>query len=58
MGKTQYCLKTDSKADESKSFRLLGLCVMLGEMFGPEDAIKRWNDQVSIAGPWDTEEEK
>ena len=33
--------------DESKSARLLGLRVMLGKRHGPEDAIRRWSDQVS-----------
>ena len=41
------CLKNKQLSGQSKSFRLLGLRVMLGKMHGPEEAIKKWNDQVS-----------
>ena len=39
------------KVDKSKSVRLLGVysdsVLCLGKQHGPEDAIRKWNDQVS-----------
>ena len=47
LGKTCITQRTSIKMDESKSVRLLGPHVMLGKRARPEDATRRWNDEVS-----------